>query len=116
MLSKSNPSRNRATGTEKSQDRPEHTALTLQTMDEQQVKQESSDRTYHPPSTIADWKNAQDTEPDFLQLLDPDTLAHCNGLSVLKDADFPSRILVPPSLRDPLTRQHHYDLQHVSHL
>jgi hypothetical protein len=73
--------------------------------------------TLHPnlPSTIADWKNTQDTEPDFLQLLDPDTLAHCNGLSVLKDADFPSRILVPPSLCDPLTRQHHYDLQHVSH-
>ena len=45
MLNKSNPSRKRATGTEKSQDRPEHTALTLQTMDEQEqeVKQESSD-------------------------------------------------------------------------
>jgi hypothetical protein len=43
MLSKTNPSRKRATGTEKSQDRPEHTALTLQTVEEQQVKQESSD-------------------------------------------------------------------------
>jgi hypothetical protein len=43
MLSKSNPSRKRSTGTEKSQDRPEHTALTLQTMDEQKIKQESSD-------------------------------------------------------------------------
>jgi hypothetical protein len=43
MLSKSNPSRKRATGTEKYQECPEHTALTLQTMDEQEFKKESSD-------------------------------------------------------------------------
>ncbi len=78
---------------------------------------ETFPNTLHPslPSTIHDWKHAQDNEPDFLALLDPDTLANCNGLTVFKDADFPSRILVPPTLRDPLIRQHHYDLQHVSH-
>jgi hypothetical protein len=46
MSSNTNPSRKRATGTitEKSQDRPEHTALTtLHTVEEQQVKQESFD-------------------------------------------------------------------------
>jgi hypothetical protein len=73
--------------------------------------------TLHPnlPSSLAEWKHAQDTEPDFLQALDPDSLALCNGLTVFKDSTFPSRILVPPSLRDPLIRQHHADLQHVSH-
>ncbi len=69
--------------------------------------------TLHPnlPSTILEWKHAQDTHPDFLQTLDPDSLATCNGLSVYKDKDFPSRVLVPPPLRDQLIRQHHYDLQ-----
>jgi hypothetical protein len=78
---------------------------------------ETFSNTLHPslPSTIQDWKHAQDNEPDFLALLDPETFANCNGLTVFKDTDFPSRILVPPSLRDPLIRQHHYDLQHVSH-
>jgi hypothetical protein len=54
--------------------------------------------TLHPnlPSTIIEWKHAQDIHPDFLQALDPDTIATCNGLSVYKDKDFPSRILVPP--------------------
>jgi hypothetical protein len=67
------------------------------------------------PTNLVDWKHAQDNEPDFLSTLDPDTLATCNGLTVYKDADFPSRILVPPSLRDQLIRQHHADLQPVSH-
>ncbi len=68
--------------------------------------------TLHPslPSTIIDWKHAQDNEPAFLALLDPDSLANCNGLTVFKDADFASRILVPPTLRDPLIRLLHYDL------
>jgi hypothetical protein len=57
----------------------------------------------------------QDTDTVFFQALDPDSLATCNGLTVYKDPDFPSRIVVPPSLRDPLIRQHHHDLQHVSH-
>ncbi len=73
--------------------------------------------TLHPnlPTNFVDWKHAQDNEPDFLTTLDPDTLATCNGLTVYKDAHFPSHILVPPTLRDQLTRQHHTDLQHVSH-
>jgi transposase InsO family protein len=73
--------------------------------------------TLHPnlPSTLMEWKHAQDTEPEFLQNIDPDSLAKCNGLTIFKDATFPSRILVPPSLRDALIRQHHADLQHVSH-
>jgi hypothetical protein len=64
---------------------------------------------------MTDWKNAQDTELDFFQTLNPDSLALCDGLTVYKDADFPSRILVPPYLRTQLIRQHHADLQHVSH-
>jgi hypothetical protein len=73
--------------------------------------------TLHPnlPSTLMEWKHAQDTEPEFLQTPDPASLATCNGLAIYEDATFPSRILVPPSLRDALIRQHHTDLQHVSH-
>jgi len=73
--------------------------------------------TLHPclPSTLLEWKHAQDTEPEFLLSLDPNSLATCNGLTIYKDTTFPSRILVPPSLRDALIRQHHADLQHVSH-
>jgi transposase InsO family protein len=67
------------------------------------------------PTTLNEWRQAQQNEPDFLTLLAPDSLALCNGLTLFKDADFPSRILVPPSLREPLIRQHHIDLQHVSH-
>jgi hypothetical protein len=55
------------------------------------------------------------TTLDFLNPLDPDSVANCNGLTVLKSADFPSRILIPPSLRDILITQHHHDLQHISH-
>jgi hypothetical protein len=78
---------------------------------------ETSPTIIHPnlPSTLEDWKHAQDNDPAFLQTLDPALLANCNGLTIYKDADFPSRILVPPSLRDQLIRQHHHDLQHVSH-
>ena len=78
---------------------------------------ETSPTIIHPnlPSTLDEWKNAQDTDPAFLQTLDPDSIAKCNGLTIYKDADFPSRILVPPSLRDQLIRQHHHDLQHLSH-
>jgi hypothetical protein len=78
---------------------------------------ETSPTTIHPnlPSTLEDWKHAQDNDPAFLKTLDPDSIATCNGLTIYKDADFPSRILVPPSLRDQLIRQHHHDLQHVSH-
>jgi transposase InsO family protein len=73
--------------------------------------------TLHPnlPSTLMDWKHAQDNEPEFLQTLNPESLAKCNGLTIFKDPTFPSRILVPPSLREALIRQHHADLQHVSH-
>jgi hypothetical protein len=67
------------------------------------------------PTTLDEWKQAQLSEPDFLTTLDPNSLANCNGLTVFKSADFPSRILVPPSLRDTLVSQHHHDLQHISH-
>jgi hypothetical protein len=46
--------------------------------------------------------------------MDPDSLAICNGLTLFKNADFPSRILVPSSLRDAFIMQHHHDLQHLS--
>ncbi len=67
------------------------------------------------PTTLEAWKQAQQLESDFLTSLDSNSLATCNGLTVFKSADFPSRILVPPSLRDTLVSRHHHDLQHVSH-
>ncbi len=67
------------------------------------------------PTTLDEWRQAQLLEPEFLTLLDHDSLANCNGLNVFKSPDFPSRILVPPSLRDALITRHHHDLQHVSH-
>jgi hypothetical protein len=73
--------------------------------------------TLHPnlPTTLEEWKHAQQNTPAFLQTLDPDSLASINGLTVFKDPTFPSRILVPPTYQDQLIRQHHHDLQHVSH-
>jgi hypothetical protein len=73
--------------------------------------------TLHPnlPTTLDEWKHAQQTNPAFLQELDPDSLASINGLTVFKAPDFPSRILVPPTFQSQLIRQHHHDLQHVSH-
>jgi transposase InsO family protein len=73
--------------------------------------------TLHPnlPTTLEEWKHAQQNTPAFLQTLDPDSLVSINGLTVFKTKDFPSRILVPPTFQDQLIRQHHYDLQHVSH-
>ncbi len=67
------------------------------------------------PTTIAAWKAAQHADPAFLDAIPPESLLLCDGLSLHKDADFPSRILVPPVLREALTRQHPADLQHVSH-
>jgi hypothetical protein len=69
----------------------------------------------HLPATLDEWRQAQKLEADFITRLDPYSLADCSGLTVFKSADFPSRILVPPSLRDALITQHHHDLQHVSH-
>jgi hypothetical protein len=67
------------------------------------------------PTTLDKWRQAQLLESEFLTLLDPDSLANCNGVNVFKSPDFPSHILVPPSLRDALITRHHHDLQHVSH-
>jgi hypothetical protein len=67
------------------------------------------------PTTLDEWRQAQQLDPDFLTSIDPASLATCNGLTVFKSPDFPSRILVPPSLRDALITRHHHDLQHVSH-
>jgi hypothetical protein len=67
------------------------------------------------PSSLQDWKAAQLADPACLDSLDPDSLASCNGLHVYRDSDFPSRILVPSALREPLTRQHHADLHHLAH-
>jgi transposase InsO family protein len=67
------------------------------------------------PTTIAEWKDAQLDDPAFLTDISPESLLLSDGLSLFKDPDFPSRILVPPSLRETLVRQHHADLQHLSH-
>jgi hypothetical protein len=67
------------------------------------------------PTTIAAWKQARDDDPAFLADIPLDSLLTCDGLSLHKDPDFSSRILVPPSLREALVRQHHADLQHLPH-
>jgi hypothetical protein len=53
--------------------------------------------------TIAEWKQAQNDDKAFLADMLPASLLVCDGLSLFKDSDFPSRILVPPSLREALT-------------
>ena len=75
----------------------------------------ASQRNPSLPSTLDEWKHAQTSDPDFLSEIPSDSILLCDGLSLNKCPDFPSRILVPPSLREPLTRQHHADLNHVSH-
>jgi hypothetical protein len=65
------------------------------------------------PTTLDEWKHAQQTNPEFLLALDPDSLASIYGLTVFMVPDFPSRILVPPTFQSQLIRQHHHDLQHV---
>jgi hypothetical protein len=72
-------------------------------------------RNHTLPASLTEWKAAQIADPDCLASIDPDHLASCNGLHVFRDTDFPSRIIVPSDLREPLTRQHHADLLHVSH-
>jgi hypothetical protein len=67
------------------------------------------------PTTIVAWKDAQAADPAVLDDIPPESLLLCDGLSLHKDADFSSHIIVPPTLREALTRQHHADLQHVSH-
>ena len=67
------------------------------------------------PTTIAAWKQAQADDPAFLDAIPPASLLLCEGLTLFKDPDFPSCILVPPSLREALVRQHHADLQHLLH-
>jgi hypothetical protein len=67
------------------------------------------------PSTLAEWKHAPVSDPDFLADIPPDAILLCDGLSLHKGLDFPSRILVPPQFREPLVRQHHADLQHMSY-
>jgi hypothetical protein len=67
------------------------------------------------PSTLAEWKHAQNSDPNFLADIPPASLLLCDGLTLYKGPDFPSRILVPPPLREAFVRQHHADLQHLSH-
>jgi hypothetical protein len=68
-----------------------------------------------PAITIAPWQQAQADDPAVLAEIPHDSLLFSNGLSLFKDLDFPSRILVAPFLRGALVRQHHTDLQHLSH-
>jgi len=67
------------------------------------------------PTTIEAWTEVQDDDPELLNGTDPTQISDTNGLKTLHDDDFPSRIIVPHSLREPLSRQHHADLQHLSH-
>ncbi len=70
---------------------------------------------HHPPIVSSRMERCPTRRPACLDSIDPDSLASCNGLHVYRDPDFPLRILVPPALREPLTRQHHADLHHLAH-
>ncbi len=48
------------------------------------------------PTTIAEWRNVQHDDPTFLTDIPSTALVLCDGLSLYKDHDFPSLILVPP--------------------
>jgi hypothetical protein len=71
------------------------------------------DQTLH--SSLDEWKFARLADLDCLDSLDPESIASWNGLHVYRDPDFPCRIIVPTTLREPLTRQHHADLHHLAH-
>ena len=66
------------------------------------------------PSTLEEWKDAQQ-DLDLSQEYSPDQISNLDGLLILSTEDFPSLIVVPPHLREPLTRQHHAQLHHLSH-
>ncbi len=67
------------------------------------------------PAAIADWKVDQEAEPTFIADIPPESLLLCVSLTLYRDPELSSRILVPPTLREAITCLHHADLQHVSH-
>ena len=71
------------------------------------------------PTTLEGWRDAQNDaqaeDEDFLDEYDPDTVAVRNGLHLYIENTFPTLILVPPSLQEPLVRQKHADVHHVGH-
>ncbi len=66
------------------------------------------------PSTLQEWTLAQHDDPQFTADLNPDSLFSHNNLTLYRDPDFPSRIVVPTRLREKLARKIHANLHHLS--
>ena len=67
------------------------------------------------PLSQDSWRDAQADDDDLLDGIDEGNISNINGLSTFVANDFPSLIIVPAALREPLVRQHHADLHHLSH-
>ena len=66
------------------------------------------------PSTLQEWTLAQQDDPQFTADLNLDSLFSHKNLTLYRDPDFPSRIVVPTHLREKLARKIHADLHHLS--
>jgi transposase InsO family protein len=67
------------------------------------------------PDTLQEWTIAQQQDdPQFTADLTPDSIFSHNNLTLYRDPDFPSRIVVPTHLREKLARKIHVDLHHLS--
>ena len=62
------------------------------------------------PSTLEDWRAAQRVDADLLAPYKDGSTLLQDGLHLFADPDFPTLIIVPHHLREPLARQHHAQL------
>ena len=66
------------------------------------------------PKSIEEWIEAQETCPDFASMLDGiDHVAVRNGLRIYAPPDSLPKIIVPPSMQEPLTRYQHLKMYHL---
>jgi hypothetical protein len=66
------------------------------------------------PQTLKESTTAQQGDPELLTTLDPASVSTSNHLALFHEPDFPSHIIVPAHLRNPLICEYHVDLQHLS--
>ena len=67
------------------------------------------------PTSLEEWADAQAADDSLLEGYEAGSIADVNGLKTFVGADFPTLIIVPLQLREPLVRKVHADLQHVNH-
>ena len=68
------------------------------------------------PTTIEEWIQEQEKESALSDQYPENETSNLDGLLIKKDPHFSTLIIVPTSLREPLTRQHHAQLHHLSHV